>query len=391
MKLALSLVASLFWAIASAAPFPAQVAARSKLPRLILYYQTTHDPSGRPISILPLINKQHIALTHLIVGAFHVHANHTIHLNDHPPRSPVFHTLWNETRLLQAAGVKVLGMVGGAAQGSFTKATLDSGSSNNNNTTTATTTTTSNAFEKSYALLRSTITSHRLDGIDLDVEEPMTQAGITRLVRRLHADFGADFIITLAPVATALLRPGGGGNLSGFNYTTLERQVGGKMIAFYNVQFYNGFGHMGNTALFDRIVASGGGWDARRIVVGQLTSPVNGGGFVGHKSLARSIAVLRRRYGEIGGVVGWEYFNGVPGGVGKPWRWAAVMTRILRPGREPRLRITRETAERLKEAWMVAARAAGDGNGTVTTERWAGLVPNVDYAGMVNEYSVGRE
>ena len=234
---------------ASALPFQLQARAPpSDLPRLILYYQTTHDAAGRPISMLPLVNKQHIALTHLIVGALHVNPNQTIHLNDYPPSHPIFHALWNETRVLQSAGIKVLAMLGGAARGSFTRGTLDAPT----NTTTSNTT-----FESAYALLHATITAHHLDGIDIDVEEPMSQPGITRLVHRLHADFGPSFTITLAPVASALLPSGprrrGRGNLSGFDYATLEQDAGHE-IAFYNAQFYNGFGDMASTALFDRVV-----------------------------------------------------------------------------------------------------------------------------------------
>jgi hypothetical protein len=387
MKPVLPLVVVLFRALlAFAAPFPRQRgqtdSEESELPRLILYYQTTHDSSGRPISMLPLINKQHIALTHLIIGAFHVHANNTIHLNDHPPDHPIFYTLWNETRILQSAGIKVLAIVGGAARGSFTPSTLDAPDKP--------------TFESSYSVLHRTLTTYNLDGIDIDVEEPMSQRGITRLVNRLHADFGRDrdFTITLAPVATALLPGRVGGNLSGFNYASLDRRVGGRRkIGWYNAQFYNGFGTMATTGLFDRIVDVGG-WDPRRVVVGQLTSPKNGGGFVEHERLEKTVRVLRRRYGEIGGVVGWEYFNGAPGGLRRPWEWAEVMTGILRPGQKPVLRITKDMAEGLTEAWVESAAAAGVGGGGCglgTAGRWthcgvtAGLVPNVDYLGMANE------
>lgn len=370
MKPTLSLIISLFWAITTAAPLsPTAKGTRPPLPRLVLYYQTTHDPLGRPISLLPLIHTQHIALTHLIVGAIHLHANHTLHLNDHAPHHPLFHTLWTETRILQSAGVKVLAMVGGAAQGSFARSTLDARDPH--------------TFERSYALLRDIVKTYGLDGVDLDVEERMTLRGVVRLVRRLRADFGGGFVITLAPVATALV---GRGNLSGFSYKGLEREVG-REVAFYNAQFYNGFGWMGSGKLFDLVVAAG--WDPRRVVVGQLTSPENGGGFVRHEVLGETVGALRRRYGEIGGVAGWEYFNAVPGGDRQPWRWAEAMTAILRPGREPVLRINAEMAERLNEAWIESAAAArggdcGKGGGLETVERW-GLVPNVDYLGMVNE------
>lgn len=381
MKLTMPLVFSLFWTIAAAAAaFPAQPGYnRSELPRLVLYYQTTHDAAGRPISLLPLITKQHIAVTHLIVAAFHIHANNSIHLNDHPPDHTLFHTLWNETRILQQAGVKVLGMVGGAARGSFSSRTLDSDGPDGQHSAT---------FERAYALLRDTVASHNLDGVDLDVEEPMSQRGMARLVRRLRADFGRGFIITLAPVASALLPGkgrgrGGGGNLSGFDYGVLEEEVG-REIAFYNAQFYNGFGSAAGTGLFDRLVLEAG-WDPRRIVVGQLTSPANGVGFIRHDRLGRSIRLLRRRYGEIGGVAGWEYFNGVPGGLGQPWRWAQAMTGILRPGSVPGLRITRGMAEGLNKAWVVSAGAAAAGVGeSDTAGRWVTTAPNIDYLGMVN-------
>ncbi|KAH6623123.1 glycoside hydrolase superfamily [Chaetomium tenue] len=265
-----------------------------------------------------------------------------------------------------------MGMVGGAARGSFAAGTLDARGDGGEA-----------AFERAYALLRGVVELYALDGLDIDVEEPMTLAGAVRLVRRLRADFGRGFVVSFAPVATALLGGGLGlgGNLSGFGYGELEGVVGAE-VGFYNAQFYNGFGGASGTGLFDGIVGSG--WAPERIVVGQLTSPENGAGFVRHEELGRTVAALRKRYGEIGGVAGWEYFNGVPGGLGRPWEWAESMTRILRPGREPVLRITREGAERLIKAWVVSA-MAGDGGGVGTVERWVGLVPNVDYLSMVNE------
>ncbi|KAL2174087.1 glycoside hydrolase family 18 protein [Thermothelomyces heterothallicus CBS 202.75] len=410
----LALIASLPRTVAAGPPQQRQASlnrTQPELPRLMLYHQTTHDATGRPISLLPLVTKQHIGLTHLIVGAFHVHANGTIHLNDHPPWHPRYSTLWAETRILQSSstaggrsgGVKVLGMVGGAAAGSFAADTLDGDGA------------AAAAFEASYALLHEAVRAHALDGVDLDVEEPMSLRGAVRLVRRLRADFGPRFVISFAPVATALLGTGAGegtgtvtgtetgrrgrgrgrggaGNLSGFDYRALERAVG-REIAFYNAQFYNGFGGMADTRLFDAIV--GEGWEPDRIVIGQLTSPENGGGFVGHERLARTVERLRRKHGEIGGVAGWEYFNAVPGGSSRPWEWAESMTRILRPpGTEPVLRITREMAERLSRAWMVSAAEGGGGEGGAggissasglgTAERRVGLAPNIDYMAMVN-------
>lgn len=194
------------------------------LPRLVIYFQTTHDGSGTPISVLPLVTEKNIALTHLIVCSFHINLNGEIHLNDYPPDNPLFYTLWNETVVMKEAGVKVMGMVGGAASGSFTPSTLDS--------------TDDATFEYYYGQLHDVIVQYGLQGMDLDVEQSMSQVGITRLVTRLYTDFGDDFIITLAPVASALYD---GGNLSGFDYEDLKTSTlatsGIDEISFYDAQF----------------------------------------------------------------------------------------------------------------------------------------------------------
>src|SRR5262249_39775602 len=163
--------------------------------------------------------------THLILAACHINASPSdITLNDHPPNHPRFQTLWAELRVLQASGIKVLLMLGGAAKGTYTR--LES-----------------EQFEAYYAPLRQLIKERNLDGIDLDVEEPMTLGGIIKLIDRLRADFGPGFIITMAPVAMALLDPEK--NLSGFDYEALE-VMRSKEIAWYNTQFYCGWGNLSN-------------------------------------------------------------------------------------------------------------------------------------------------
>lgn len=88
-------------------------------PRLILYAQTHHDPSGAPISLLPLIT-QNTGVTHVIIAAIHLNEGPgNITLNDDPFDAEKFRTLWAEVAWLRGAGVKVMGMLGGAARGSF--------------------------------------------------------------------------------------------------------------------------------------------------------------------------------------------------------------------------------------------------------------------------------
>ncbi|KUI66287.1 Chitinase 1 [Cytospora mali] len=340
-----------------------------ELPRLVIYFQTTHDAEGNPISMLPLITEQNISLTHLIVCSFHINLNNEIHLNDYPPDNPLFYTLWNETVIMKEAGVKVMGMVGGAAAGSFTPSTLDS----TDNTT----------FEHYYGQLHDVIVDYGLQGMDLDVEQSMSQAGITRLVTRLYADFGQDFIITLAPVASALYN---GGNLSGFNYENLEAasvtESGTEMITFYNAQFYSGFGSMSSPSTYEKIVANG--WDPTQIVAGQLTSPSNGYGYTSIPTLNQTVIDLMEEYGMIGGIMGWEYFNSDPGGTAAPWEWAQEMTEILRPNYTVQLTVTTETAKTLEQAWRASVKEDALGQSPSVQGEEADIEPTVNYFTMIN-------
>jgi chitinase len=127
--------------------------------------------------------------------------------------------LWSEVRALQQAGIKVLGMLGEAHTGSFTALDGDEAS-----------------FKAYYGPLRQMVSVTGLDGLDLDIEEDMSLAGIIRLMDRLKADFSNAFLIMLAPVATALQDKK---HLSGFSYKRLEMAYG-SCVAWYNTQFYCG-------------------------------------------------------------------------------------------------------------------------------------------------------
>ncbi|KAK1776206.1 glycoside hydrolase superfamily [Copromyces sp. CBS 386.78] len=348
---------------------------RSEIPRLIIYYQTTHDKSGKPISMLPLITEKNIALTHLIVCSLHINKDGDITLNDHGPTHPRYGTLWQEAQVLRGADIKIMGMIGGAAVGSFSKETLDSADET--------------VFNRYYGQLWETIKRYGLQGLDIDVEQPMSQEGVERLILRLRKDFGQDFIITLAPVASALTTQGAknGWNLSGFDYRKLMLAQSGKGLAFYNCQFYSGFGDAGNPNLFHQIISDNQdrALTPTKVVIGQLTSPRNGGGFVTAGTLANSITSLRDAYGQIGGIAGWEYFNGQPGGEEEPWKWAQVMTAILRPDQVPKLKVTMEMAIKLTNVWKESA-AAGmrEAMGGEVRVKVPALEPTVDYMAMVN-------
>ncbi|KAK2055251.1 chitinase [Colletotrichum caudatum] len=285
-------------------PVPSQ-----PLPRVITYYQTHHTPDGKPISILPLLTQPGISVTHVILAAIHINNDpNGLTLNDHAPDDPRFLTLWAELRVLQASGVKVMGMLGGSAQGSYQR--LDGGEAQ---------------FEEYYIPLRDMLRTYALDGIDLDVEEVMSLAGVIRLIDRVRQDFGKDFLISLAPVAAALLMPDK--NLSGFDYEALEVMRGAE-IGWYNAQFYCGWGDCSSTAMYEMIMAKG--WPADKVVMGLVTNPENGAGWVPWEMLGAVLLTLRGRYARFGGVMGWEYFNSLPSGRDRPWEWAKWMTTMLR-------------------------------------------------------------
>ncbi|GAB1314202.1 hypothetical protein MFIFM68171_04412 [Madurella fahalii] len=280
------------------------------LPRLITYYQTHHTPSGQHISILPLIQQPNISLTHVILAAIHINEDPSaLTLNDHPPSHPRFTTLWAEMRVLQASGIKVLGMLGGAAKGSFTRLDTEDEAT----------------FNQFYEPVAELVRARSLDGLDLDVEEDMSLGGIIRLIDRLRADFGPSFLITLAPVASALLSAKH--NLSGFDYEALEVMRGAE-IAWYNAQFYCGWGDCSNPAMYEMLLAKG--WMPEKIVVGLVTNPENGSGWVPWNMLGSVLPLLAGRHPRFGGVMGWEYFNSLPGGRERPWEWASAMTALLR-------------------------------------------------------------
>ncbi|RAR08100.1 TMP-TENI-domain-containing protein [Stemphylium lycopersici] len=190
-------------------------------------------------------------------------------------------------------------------------------------------------FEKYYTPLRDLLLTTALDGLDIDIEEEIPIETVTRLISRLRTDFGTNFLITLAPVASALIPnpfilevlyplnpqpkcstapspvyptlP----NLSGFSYAELERSVYGAEIAWYNTQFYGGWGNALSTAWYDAVIEVG--WSPERIVLAVLTDPQSGAGYVPIETLVNVSAALNEKYrgynGGFGGVMGWEYVH----------------------------------------------------------------------------------
>lgn len=175
---------------------------------------------------------------------------------------------------------------------------------------------------------------HNIQGLDIDIEESVPIAMPLRLLRQLNTDLGTDFILTMAPVASALLRNGSG--LHGFPQHDMDDQAieparpNGKLVNWYNAQFYNGWGDASSTAMYDRIISEGG-WAADRVVMGVLTNPGDGGsGFVKLPTLKSVVGSLGAKYASFGCAVGWEYWAaGTGDGMQQPWMWVKELGDVI--------------------------------------------------------------
>ncbi|MFH8586969.1 glycosyl hydrolase family 18 protein [Streptomyces celluloflavus] len=265
--------------------------------RVVAYYQTqyTTGSNGSKTYVSPLPLKG--IATDVEVAALHLNDDGSVHLNDNPPADPMFDQVWRDVATLQASGTRVSVMLGGAAQGTYANLHRD--------------------FTKYYGLLRDTLRTYRLDGVDIDIEETFSLADTEHLIAQLRTDFGPDFVISLAPVASDL---SGSTNFSGgFDYATLEQQAGNQ-ISWYNAQFYCGWGSLTGTRDYDAIMNNG--FRPAKVVTGAVTNPATCGGYVDPTTLASTVGSLTAAHPDFGGVAGWEYFNAVGVG-GGPETWYA--------------------------------------------------------------------
>ncbi|KAK6538717.1 hypothetical protein TWF694_010292 [Orbilia ellipsospora] len=283
-----------------------------------VYVQTFTTPDGQPINLLQLLN-QRTRVTHIYLASMHINEDpNDIHMNDYPPSAPLFDFVWPQVKKLQQNGVKVMMMLGGAAPGSYVRL---SG--------------TDEQFETYYRPLLAILRKYKIDGLDLDIEEWVDISVPLRLLRRLDKDLGPNFILTMAPVASGLL-PQYAYSLSGFDYLELDKQAvsrtrpGGKLVNWYNCQFYNGWGDATSQEFYNSIAGPGGAFDPSRVVLGVLVNPDLGWGYVPVAQLTDVIHQLRTTYPTFGGVIGWEYFDaGLSEGITEPALWVKAISNAL--------------------------------------------------------------
>jgi len=276
--------------------------------RVTYYYQTQYY-KNKYVSLFPIWN-QRSPITHkpfvtdVMVAAFHLGYNQDgspyIHLNDNVPSDPMFDQMWQEVATLQSYGVSVRMMLGGAAQGSYQDLFND--------------------WNTFYPILKQTLAQYNLNGIDMDIEEIVSLSNAQKLIDQLNTDFGSKFIMTMAPVASALW---GGANLSGFDYQQLYQSPEGQRLNWFNAQFYSGFATMASTTDFERIVNFG--YPPQKVVAGMIGNPQDGSGYIPTSEASQTVRALVAEYPNFGGVDSWEYFNTLPGGLGNPVKWAAIM------------------------------------------------------------------
>ena len=172
-------------------------------------------------------------------------------------------------------------------------------------------------FETYYGLLVKMIKDRSwINGIDLDIEESVKLSDVKMLIQRIVKDFGEDYIITMAPVAPALMHDGG--SMAGFSYKELYKSKEGKYIDWFNTQCYYSF----SCKTYKSIVNNG--YPPEKIVIGMESGQYNEETF---SNALCEVTKIKQEYPDYGGVYDWEYLNAPPN-KNDPSQWAKLMKQI---------------------------------------------------------------
>jgi alkaline phosphatase D len=216
-----------------------------------------------------------------------------IHLNDYPPSNSRFDNVWHECSLASALGITIHVMVGGAG-GAFQDLFSN--------------------YEIFYPMLVDLIKSHDfIKGINLDIEEEVNIKDVEKLIADLVADFGEDFIISLAPLSYALVSDTAG--MGGFVVKDLMNGPVGKYIDFLNGQFYGDF----NESTYDQVIKNG--YKPEQVVIGMLSDEFDINSI---HELCKIVTGIKNKYPKFAGVFTWEYFNAPPN-KNNPADWAKYL------------------------------------------------------------------
>lgn len=267
--------------------------------RTVLYLQTQQNLSDLP--------QCYTNLTAINVSSFHFGYDTNnpnipyIHLNDNVPTDPMFDTFWKDMANARKNGVLVMAMLGGAG-GAYEQLFAN--------------------YKVFYPILVATLKAYQFDGIDLDVEEQVSQQDIEQLISNLRTDFPTNFYISSAPVCSALQT--GYDPLSGLDWSKLKSD-----IDWFNVQFYSGFGTLSSVDDYNSIIKQG--YSPDQILGGSLANPSDGNGYVSISTVAATLKSLNNQYSGIGGAMGWEYYNANDASENvNPVGWCSTMKTAVR-------------------------------------------------------------
>lgn len=195
-------------------------------------------------------------------------------LNNTSPDSQI--ELWLDLEKASINGINILVMLGGAggAYGEFF-----------------------NDYTYNYQLLYNFLKEYPLiKGIDLDVEEQTSISDIKKLINQLSSDFGDKFIISMAPIESAMSSniPGFGG----FSYKDLFQSWEGQRINWFNVQCYQFF----TESVYTSIIQNG--YPPEKITFGMLGDNFTPDSF---PEATKELEATYQNYPTMNGVCLWEY------------------------------------------------------------------------------------
>ena len=243
----------------------------SNHPRIMYYYQTFNG-------LDKILNKES-SVTHINLSSIHfgidVDSNKYIHLNDYEPTNKIFDKVWEQLNVAKQLGIKIILMIGGAG-GAFGDLFSD--------------------FNYYYSLLLNLLNEKSvITGIDLDIEESSSLDNVKMLIKKIKNDF-PHFEISLAPVQYALQNDSPG--MGGFIYKDLYKSDEGKLIDYFNGQFYSDF----SSDSYDQVIENG--YPSDKIVIGMISSQ-------DFTNVKKELGKIFSKYKDkFGGVFIWEYFDG---------------------------------------------------------------------------------
>lgn len=218
-----------------------------------------------------------------------------IHLNNYPPLDSRFDDVWNDCKLAVKQGIKIVLMIGGAGT-AYNVLFSD--------------------YKKYYTLLKNTLNAKFdiISGIDLDIEEEVDLSNIKMLMRDLKKDY-PNFTISMAPIQSSLENDSPG--MGGFIYKDLWNSPEGKLIDYFNGQFYGDFDLESYNACIKN------GYPPEKVVIGMLSSQDFDNALVELKK-------IKKMYPSFGGVFNWEYYSSPPNPNVNPNLWCKTIKETLK-------------------------------------------------------------